>query len=332
MWTLALIALQTGRRSYVWVSLALVAAAMVCWRPLLLWDTGFQLSVAGTAGIVLFADSFERPLHRLPPFLRESVAVTLAAQVATLPITAIGFGQISLIGPVANGLLLPLLGPIMALGAGCAALGALMPTLTPWLGYLLHPWLVLFIAAVRLLASLPSASLPWPVVPLALVAPYYALLLVLARIRVSGDAASPIRHGGLFAPLRGWPRSLRVALVPSTIACGLWLARPSGEPTLYLAGVGRGQALLLQTPTGQALLIDGGDTPAATQSLLGGHLPFWQRSLTAVLVTEPDRTHIGGLLGLAGLYHIDRAYDPGSIYPSRNRIMPHDSFGRFGWA
>ncbi len=97
-----------------WVSLTLVAAAMLWWNPLLLHDLGFQLSVAGTAGIVVFTPFFEHPLRWMPTVFRESTAVTLAAQLATLPLTMVGFGQISLIGPIANGLLLPLLGPIMA--------------------------------------------------------------------------------------------------------------------------------------------------------------------------------------------------------------------------
>lgn len=317
MWSLALQALQSGRRAYVWVSLAAVAAALVAWRPLLLWDTGFQLSVVGTAGIVLFTPVFERPLHRVPPLLRESTAVTLAAQFATLPITAISFGQVSLAGPIANGLLLPLLGPLLVGGALLVAVGTAIPPLAPLLGWVLYPFLSLFIAVVRWLATLPFAGIRWPVVPLVLVLPYYALLLLLARLRFARAHAPAPRHPtGALALLGAVRPPLLGGLALAALASGAWISRPSSQPMLWVADAGGSMALLIQTPRDQNVLLDGGDTPGTLDALLGRHLPFWQRDLAAVLISEPDRAHAGGLLGITAHYRVLHAYDPGAIYPS----------------
>ena len=315
MWALALLALQTGRRSYVWASLALVAAAMTCWQPTLLWDTGFQLSVAGTAGIVLFAVACERPFRWLRPrLLRESLAVTLAAQIATLPITAMGFGQVSPAGPLANALLLPLLGPIIALGGLAALAGSLAPPLATPLATVVHPLLVIFIWAVRALAALPLASVAWTTVPAWLLLPYYALLAAVARaVRRWEPETRPPPAGIPFA--RRWGLLAAGVLLAGT-AISLWGARPGGEATLRLAAAGHGEIAVLQAPGAWPLLIDGGDDPAALQAALGAALPFDGRALAAVLVSTPDRAHLGGLVGLSARYTVGRGIDPGAIYPS----------------
>src|SRR5207248_7869418 len=138
MWTLALLALRFGRRSDAVTSLALAAALLALISPRILWDLGFQLSLAGTAGIVLLEPGIERRLGRVPllahegaavTLAREALAVTLAAQIGTLPLLISGFGLVSLVAPLANALLLPLLGPIVALGLPAALAGALAPPL-----------------------------------------------------------------------------------------------------------------------------------------------------------------------------------------------------------
>jgi competence protein ComEC len=322
MWSLAVIALALGRRSYVWVSLALVAAGMVCCRPLLLWDVGFQLSVVGTAGIVLFTPWLERPLHRLPALLRESVAVTLAAQVATLPITAVSFRQVSLVSPVANGLLLPLLGPIMALGGLAALVALVVPFLGHLLAYAVYPLLALFIGVVQLLARLPFAAVPWLVVPGAFALVYYAALLVPARHLWRLGESTHARTAGLLGLLGALSLPLLLGLVTLCTTLAVALSRPPDRPVLWLAGAGGGQVALVQTPGGPTVLLDGGTTPSAVQAILGEHLPFWSRDLGAVLVSEPDSQHLGGLLGLETLYQIHADFDPGAVYPSRNMVTP----------
>ncbi|MGH2346676.1 MAG: ComEC/Rec2 family competence protein [Chloroflexota bacterium] len=313
MWGLAVIALSLGRRSDVWVSLALVAAGMLWWNPLLLHDLGFQLSVTGTAGIVVFTPFFEHPLRWMPILFRESTAVTLAAQIATLPLTMAGFGQISLIGPIANGLLLPLLGPIMALGGVVALIAVPVPMLGHLLAYLLYPWLALFAGATQLLASLPFAATPPLPLPAWPVAAYYACLVFLGR-RPKASSITRLVDGPLSTLTR---RPLRVAGAAAlSVSVALAVGRPPTQAVLWVEPMGADQTLLLQTPSGQVVVIDGGENPSALQAVLGARLPFWQRNLTAVLVSQPDAHHMGGLHGLNALYPIGEAFEPGAVYPA----------------
>jgi beta-lactamase superfamily II metal-dependent hydrolase len=77
-----------------------------------------------------------------------------------------------------------------------------------------------------------------------------------------------------------------------------------------------GQALLLTTPSGHALLIDGGAAPSLLAAALSAHLPFWRAHLDAVLLSDVDLAHVGGLRGLTARYTLDRALDPGAVYPA----------------
>jgi competence protein ComEC len=309
MWTLALLALRFGRRSDAVTSLALAAALLALVSPRILWDLGFQLSLAGTAAIVLLEPGIERRLGRVPLVAREAMAVTLAAQAGTLPLLISGFGQVSLVAPLANALLLPLLSPIMVLGLPAALAGALAPPLGTLLGLVVYPLLATMIVGVQALAWPPFAALPAGPWPVPMVAGYYALL---------GLAAwGPLRATG------GVSRThLSVRPLPAAVATGaLLLATVAWQapPPLYRLSVldlGGGQALLVTTPGGHTLLIDGGDAPSLLAAALGARLPFWRTHLDAVLLSDVDLAHIGGLRGLTARYTLDRALDPGAVYPS----------------
>ena len=121
MGILLVLAPRLGRIYNIYTGLALTALLMSLFDPFVVWDAGFQLSFLGTLGIVVFTPFFQRLLHpieRLPlgHFIAEISAVTLAAQIATLPILALDFNQVSFIAPIANILTVPLLGTVIFIG------------------------------------------------------------------------------------------------------------------------------------------------------------------------------------------------------------------------
>jgi competence protein ComEC len=80
--------------------------------------------------------------------------------------------------------------------------------------------------------------------------------------------------------------------------------------------VGQGQAVLLTGPDGY-VLVDGGASPARLASELGAHLPPWQSSLAALVMTGPGSGHVGGLAGLsyaAGTVIVPEGNPPGTAW------------------
>lgn len=80
------------------------------------------------------------------------------------------------------------------------------------------------------------------------------------------------------------------------IAALVWAAvfhLPDGRLHLYFLDVGQGDGILIQTPGGRQVLIDGGSSPERLLAELGEVMPWWDRSIDLVLATHPDRDHMG---------------------------------------
>ncbi len=168
-----LLALALGRRRLAQETLFLSAAILLLANPLGLWQIGFQLSFAATAGIIFLQDLLDQKLQVLPKKIREGLVTTLAAQTAVLPIITYNFQTLSLVSPFSNLLIFSLV-PILTIGGAVVALLALV-----WLslGQILAPLLYipakLFVTIVELSAKLPLAQIEIPKMPVFLWVGYY---------------------------------------------------------------------------------------------------------------------------------------------------------------
>jgi competence protein ComEC len=271
---LALIAARLGRPTHLWTSLAATAAAMLAWHPELAWDVGFQLSFFGTAAIVLLTPAIERRLEWLPGWVREPFAVTLAAQVGTVPLMATDFRVLSPVAPIANAVVLPLLPVMVGAGLLVAPLAAL-PAVGRVVALPLTGLLVYLEQVASLLARAPAAAVSVPAFPPGSGVAYYAALGgAIAAARTRGSLRRAALAAGVLVPL---------AVGGAELAA--W-ARPAAAATVL--AVGQGQAVLLSGPDGY-VLVDGGASPSKLADELGAHLPPWQRSLAALVITGPGQ-------------------------------------------
>lgn len=71
--------------------------------------------------------------------------------------------------------------------------------------------------------------------------------------------------------------------------------------------IGQGDAIYIEAPNGNQLLVDGG-SGRQVLAALSGVMPFYDRSLDAVLVTHPDKDHIGGLPFVLARYRVGAAF------------------------
>src|SRR3990167_9372448 len=68
--------------------------------------------------------------------------------------------------------------------------------------------------------------------------------------------------------------------------------------------VGQGDAIFIEVPNGNQILIDGGPGDAVLAKL-GRRMPFWDRSIDLLILTHPDADHLDGLLEVLRRYDID---------------------------
>ena len=114
-----------GRQKETVRILIITAVIMAIFAPTVIFELGFQLSFAATAGILLFKKKIDLCVSRLPgsSFLGDDLATTLSAQVLTTPLLLTSFGQLRPLSFVPNALLLWLIPEIMILGFILAILG-----------------------------------------------------------------------------------------------------------------------------------------------------------------------------------------------------------------
>jgi competence protein ComEC len=302
MAVLVLAALLLEREAAVLNSLALAALVILALRPADLYDPGFQLSFAATAGIVL------APMPRQP--VVAALAVSAAAQLAVLPISLAHFNQFSTIGVVANLAVVPLAGVATVLGLCAVAMAAVSTIVAGWLFAAVWPILLLLRWTVTLAAAVPGAVLHLPAPPAGAIVAYgLALGLGLAawHLRVTGPRWS--RRLGAVA----------VVLALGSAVLTLWpVLRPAdGRLRVSVLDVGQGDAIVIEAPNRRTVLVDAG--AGGPYRLDAGErvvAPFlWNRGilrLAATVVTHSDVDHAGGMATVRALFAVEETWDGGA--------------------
>jgi competence protein ComEC len=124
-------------------------------KPLLLFDLSFQLSFAATAGLILIYPKFKErwPSKSRFSFLIDGFLISLSAQVMTLPILLVNFGQFSWLSPLINTLVLPLIPILMVLGFILIILAFVITPLAQLLAWFIYPLLFYFVKVVDFFGS-----------------------------------------------------------------------------------------------------------------------------------------------------------------------------------
>jgi competence protein ComEC len=312
-----------GRQAEARTSLVFAAMLMTALNPGWLSDRGFQLSVAATAGLIWLVPPLEQaagrwlgspsgPIGALRGLLGDGLVVTLAAQLTTLPVILYHFQRLSATGLLANVLIVPVQPLVMFTGGAATLAGMLwLPAgqLLGWLAWLPLAWTLL---VVEHMASLPFASWSldqfgsWPIMlsSVAVLAIAYLATRRGMSLELPPTAAAIVR----LRPLTGLMLTGGVMVV-----LAVWFAVasvPDGRLHVTFLDVGQGDAILITTPRGGQILVDGGPDPTQLLWALGRHMPFWDRSLDVVINTHPEADHLAGLPSVLERYEVARVMLP----------------------
>lgn len=118
-----------------------------------------------------------------------------------------------------------------------------------------------------------------------------------------------------------WSRFPKKWLIPPLliIAILVWLVTltmPDDKLHVSFFDVGQGDAILIQTPSHQNILIDGGPDPQRINLELSKKLPFWDRTIDLMISTQPQADHITGLVEILQRYKVKQVLEPGVPYDS----------------
>jgi beta-lactamase superfamily II metal-dependent hydrolase len=121
-------------------------------------------------------------------------------------------------------------------------------------------------------------------------------------------------------PLRPWILTAGTLAVVAALTVG---SQADGRLHVIALDVGQGDAILVRSPDGRLMLVDGGPDPDVVLRRLGSVLPFWQRKLDLVVLTHPHEDHVAGLVPVLERFQVRRVLDPGREYanPSYRRFV-----------
>lgn len=168
-----------GRRRNAINAVLLAMVTMVLIHPqILVYDVGFQLSVAATLGLIYCSPLFSWRIKYIPQELLEAFSSTLGATIFTLPLIALYFGGLSRVALLANLLVVPLVPYVMLVGFAGVMLFTIWPKLS-WLVILVWPLSALLLAIINWFGHLPSAFINLSSLPTWIPLGYYLVLAVI---------------------------------------------------------------------------------------------------------------------------------------------------------
>lgn len=310
-----------GRRSSAFTALLFAAAIMLAADPQTVRDVSFQLSFAATAGIVYLASPVKAwlvgllvaalRLQEVPRWLAalfaEPLGVTIAAIVSTSPLLALNFGRLSLVAVPANMLVVPAF-PLILAASLVAAAGGLLPHFRLVFAAPAYYLLTYWIDLARWFASVPHAAVTvedyselGAAITYAVLAVAGFLLLRFLRPPIESRLAErrplPVRRVWGLAVL-----GLPLVVLVGSVGAALWPASPP-RLSVTVLDVGQGDAILIRTPDGRDVLVDGGPGGAVLRGL-GDKLPWTDRSIELLVLTHPQADHALGLLDVLERYDV----------------------------
>jgi len=162
-------------------SLLFSAVVLLIENPLILkFDIGFQLSFLAMAGLISWQPFFkEKVFKKLPELLKLSLAATLASQVFTLPILIYNFGYISLISPLTNVLLVPIIPYLTMIGFVFGSLGIIFSFFAKILSWFLWLGTSYILLVVDLSLKIPFSHLVFESISAIFLLIVYPLLILI---------------------------------------------------------------------------------------------------------------------------------------------------------
>jgi competence protein ComEC len=289
-------------------TLGVAALVLLALRPPMLFDVGFQLSMAAVGGIVTLNPRF---LAAVPDAYRDSQVtewlvstgtVSAAAILGTAPILLYHFGWVSIAG-----LLLNMVGiPCTGLGLSSAIVAVMAGGVSPAIAAPFGSAADLFMQGLLATSRYGASWFSWAGV----------------RMPVPDLWGLGALGAGLVA-LAQWPRPrvrwrwVVAGLLLATVSVWTPVVKGHATPTLdsIFFDVGQGDTILLKTPRDRHVLVDAGPRSPSSAAVEFTVLPFLERwgiqKLDLVAITHSDEDHLGGLPTLLREVSVDRVVHNG---------------------
>ena len=347
-------AIASGRQPSGGLALIIAATIIALWDPRVIATASFQMTVAAMAGIVFLTDPLRRIMGGNATAMDASpaggwrhvgmtgIAASLGAVIGIKPLLLHYFGAASLFTIPASLLGTAALPAVLLASAMTGTVGVIADgALASVMGWAAWPFLTFLIGLSSMFSSPAFSAIT--------IAPLRVEAVMLIYLVIAGLFLIPLSRSpsGLLGPvvslpsismpsgrrvLTSWPILGGLALMTATAGVGAAAPYISNEEnlTVHVLDVGQGDSILIESPTGRRVLIDGGPDGSLLQRRLAEHLPWWSRRIDIVLLTHPSADHLIGLTETLRRYDVGFVVDPqlesGTVYGHRwERVLREHS-------
>ncbi len=348
MISLFLFGLLIGRKGFWLNSMVIAAFIIIVWEPQSIFSLSFQLSFIAVLfiGFSIRKENNEYQYKKERKFfryLKTIVLITLAASIGTAPLVAYYFHYFSLISPLSNLFIAPLIGFILI------PLSVLSSFIYLATGYFIFAPLIrvvsdLSISAVNLFASIPFADIKIPAYPpIILILFYTGFLFYIFIVRPqytnnikketdSNDSMKKVQNDTLIIRSESIGCDLKILIMNffQNLYLNLWLKKrcaliipflpiivylllsafKNNELNITFLDVGQGDSAVVELPDGKVLVIDTGKTGRPTASFLTYR---GKKTIDAIVLSHIHPDHTGGLYYLLNTFEVKEIWDNGRL-------------------
>jgi competence protein ComEC len=308
MINIVLFGLLLGRKGFWLNSLFFAAFVIVVWDPEALFNLSFQLSFLAVLFIgfsVRSGEDDKKEERKIAGYIKDASLMTFSASIGTAPLVAYYFHYFSIISPVSNLLIAPLIGFILI---PMSVISSFMFLITG--RFITTPVVSVFsdasIFLVRLFSGIPFADIKIPAFPPIIIVLFYA--------------------GFLFYFL--FDKRKQLLLVPFIpLAVCLFLSISDKKTlTVTFLDVGQGDSSVVELPDGKTMVVDTGKTGKETASFIKY---IGKRTIDALIFSHIHPDHTGGSDYLIKKFKVEELWDNGRIIlPDFLLNIKHRSLGR----
>ena len=304
------IAILSNRSSNIFNSLAIAALIILVFEPAQLYKPGFQMSFSAVLSIAAIFPALQKKINKsrirnkFVKYILLFMAVSLSAEIGTLPFTLIYFGKLSLIALFANLIVIPLIGVILAVAIFTMLIYPVIPTIAFYYA-VANDLLTKILYSIIHFSGTLDFSFIWirHFTLFDTLAFYTFLIILLLSInKFKNRLAVSLMLVLVFANI----------LVYDSIDSKDML--PKNKLSIMMIDVGQGDSFLLKFPDGKTALIDAGN---ATRYYDNGErviLPLLNylniSRIDYGFVSHVDADHYGGFISLIHHHKIKKIYKP----------------------
>ncbi len=272
------------------LNLAISSFIILLVNPYYLLDVGFELSFGGTLSLILFMKRYKvKPKNKILNYIKQTILVSISANIIIIPIMMYYFNTISATFIISNVLATPILALALILGLIFIIFLLICRPIAILISYLLNIILQALIIITKITSKIPFSQILLPTPKLWQIILYYLIILIF------------FYHPKFIQNRNEKYKKLIAFILIFLLISPYFIKIPSPNLKIFFIDVGQGDSMLINTPSGKTILVDGGGSEVGSfdvgENIL---LPFLLdkniMTIDYMMFSHFDSDHCEGLL------------------------------------